>query len=223
MFYIIFFIIKSIWSIYKAQKIICKPPNDFIQVFAPPGTGKTTLAAYLVKKAINENKKIFSNVPIIGANLINIPNDLGKYEIKDTIILIDEAGTDLANRDWKNNLTKKQIRFIKKHRHYNVDIWLFSQSYNDVDNKFRELTTKLYLLEKSIIPFKIKLKAIRKKIDIIDGKIIEIFYFSIFENESFFIPKCWAYFNSWDKDEELEKIPKNIYTKLSIYERRKFI
>ena len=88
-------------------------------------------------------------------------------------------------------------------KYYNVDIYLFSQSYNDVDNKFRDLTTMLYLLKPSFLPFYVTMKAIRKDIDIIDGKIVDYYYWSKSENMRFFIVNCWAYFNSYEKDEEL--------------------
>ena len=74
-----------------------------------------------------------------------------------------------------HNLDDAQIRFLKKHRHYGVDIWLFSQAYNDVDNKFRELTTLLIMLKKTLIPFQIKGMAIKKTMDLINGQIVEFF------------------------------------------------
>lgn len=210
-------IILVIINVKIVESIICKPGNQFVQVVAPPGVGKTTLAADITRKAKIENKKVYSNVPIITANRFKI-DDLGKKELKDCIIIIDESGAELQNRDWRNNLTKKQIKFIKKHRHYNIDFYLFSQAYNDTDNKFRELTTKLIILEKSKIPFFIILKVARKKIDIIDGKILDIYYWSKYETSRVFIVKAWAYFNSWDKTENLEKKSDFIYTKSAIYD-----
>lgn len=195
-------IITSIYNFYRAESIICKPPNEFVQIFAPPGTGKTTLAAKIVREGLYSGKKVYSNVPIISANKFSI-NELGKLEFKDCVLIIDEAGIEISNRDWRNNLNKKQIELIKKHRHYNIDIYIFSQTYNDVDNKFRDLTTKLILLEKSIIPFIVNEKAIRKKIDIIDGKIIDFYYWSKSESSKFFIPPNWAYFNSYEKEDPL--------------------
>lgn len=205
------------FKIYKsfqtAEKIICRPPNKFRQVFAPPGTGKTTLAAKLVKQAIEDNKPIYSNVPIIGAFQIDM-KDIGKYLLEDCILIIDEAGSELSNRNWMRNLSEAQIRFIKKHRHYGVDIWLFSQAYGDVDNKFRELTTSLVMLKHSKIPFKIKGLAIKKTMDLINGQIVEYFEWDKEESFSFWTPKLWAYFNSYDKTENYETKVFRRYTKL---------
>lgn len=66
----------------------------------------------------------------------------------------------------------------------------------------------LFLIKPSFIPFNVVMKAIRKNVDIIDGKIVEIFEWSPRENERIFIPNTWAYFNSYEKDEPL---PEPIY------------
>ena len=212
--YVIFACVKAYFSFKKAERIICKPPNKFTQVFAPPGTGKTTLAAKLVRDCTLANKPIYSNVPIIGAYQLDL-KDLGKYLLEDCVVIIDEAGSELSNRNWMHNLSEAQIRFLKKHRHYGVDLYLFSQAYNDVDNKFRELTTLIVMLKKSKIPFKINGIAIRKTVDLINGQIVEYFEIDKESCFSFYTPKLWAYFNSYDKTENYEiKTDWHIFTKL---------
>lgn len=214
--YILLFLFQIYIGFKKAEKIICRPPNRFVQVFAPPGTGKTTLAAKIVRDARINNKEVYSNVPILTAKEFSI-KDLGTYDFHDCTLIIDEAGTELSNRNWMKNLTEAQITFLKKHRHYNVDIWLFSQAYGDVDNKFRELTTMLLMLKKSKwIPFKIRALAIHKTMDLINGQIVEFFEWDREFSFSFFNPKLWAYFNSYDQTEKyIQKVfPK--YTKSCI-------
>ena len=212
--FILILIARIIVSAYLVESIVCKPPNEFVQVFAPPGTGKTTLAARIVRehiinevleKAKEENKKVYSNVPIVGAYKFDI-NNLGKYDFRNCILIIDEAGSKVGNRNWHSNLDNDQIEFLKKHRHYNVDIYLFSQAYGDVDNKFRELTTKLYMLKKSKIPFMIKACAIRKNMDLINGQIVQFFEWSHKETFRFFNANLWAYFNSYDEGKPLPKM-----------------
>ena len=200
-------IIISVWSIYKIETLICVPNNKFCHVFAPPGTGKTTLLAYIVRNSLENGKKVYSNVPVNGAYIFNLKN-LGKYEYKNCTILIDEAGSskNLSNRNWQQNLSQDQIDYLKLHRHYNVDIYTFSQSYGEVDNKFRELTTQLYLLKKSRLPFTILCLAIVKKCDLINGKIVEFFEEDKHETFRFFKPKCWAWFNSFEQDMKLLKL-----------------
>lgn len=208
------FLILEIYLAFKnAEQIICRPPNKFVQVFAPPGTGKTTEAANLVRDSLKTNKPIYSNVPIRGAYKLDL-KDIGRYLLQDCTLIIDEAGSELSNRNWMHNLSDSQIRFLKKHRHYGVDIWLFSQAYNDVDNKFRELTTRLIMLKKSRIPFKINALAIKKNMDLINGQIVEFFEWDKENSFSFFNPKTWAYFNSYDMTEKYETKVFETYTQL---------
>lgn len=219
---IILGLVRFYRSFEDAEKIICKPPNEFVHIFAPPGTGKTTLAAKIVRdnvirKLNYENKPVYSNVPILGSIELKSVKDLGKYLYKDCIIVIDEAGSELSNRNWHTNLDDATIDFIKKHRHYNVDVYVFSQSHADVDNKFRELTTKVLMLKKSLIPFKIRALAIKKTTDLINGQIITFYQWLKDESFSFWAPQHWAYFNSYDIDKT--KKPnhfKKYYTKIDL-------
>lgn len=200
------------WNLSQAQKIICKPPNKFVQVFAPPGIGKTTLAAKIVRNCRKDNTIVYSNVPIIGAQKFDM-KDLGKYMFRHCTIIIDEAGTQVGNRSWQHNLDTKQIEFLKKHRHYDVDIYLFSQAYNDVDNKFRELTTQLLMLKKSKLPFYVYAMSIKKTMDLINGQIVEFFEWDKSDSFRFFIANAWAYFNSYEIDKKLPKMRVDFYTK----------
>lgn len=194
------FIFTLIYNFYVAQRLICKPSNDFVQIFAPPGTGKTTLAAKIVRDANRDNRKVYSNVPIISANVLDL-KDLGKYDFSHSILIIDEAGTEVGNRNWHTNLNDDQIKALKLHRHDDIDIYLFSQAYDDIDKKFRELTTKLLLLTKSKLPFFVLATAIRKTMQLINGQIVEFFEIDKGSCFRFFIVNKWAYFNSYQSEE----------------------
>lgn len=198
--YFLSFILTLIYNFYVAERLICKPSNDFVQIFAPPGTGKTTLAAKIVRDANKEGKKVYSNVPIITANVLDL-KDLGKYDFSHSILIIDEAGTEVGNRNWHTNLNDDQIKALKLHRHDDIDIYLFSQAYDDIDKKFRELTTKLLLLTKSKLPFFVLATAIRKTMQLINGQIVEFFEIDKSSCFRFFIVNKWAYFNSYQSEE----------------------
>lgn len=202
--------ITIFFAFKNAQRIICKPPNVFIHTFATPGTGKTTLCAKIVRDSNKINRPVYSNVPLRTAKRFRI-EDLGRKDFRHCTIIIDEGGSKLSNRNWHNNLTIQAIEFIKKHRHYDVDIYIFSQSYNDVDNKFRELTTLILFLKKSRIPFFVHANAIKKTIDLVNGQIVEFFEYDRANSFRFFIANCWAYFDSYDKMDGLELNLKSSY------------
>lgn len=217
--FIVLAIILLIFNFFRARKkielIICKKNNDFWSVIAPPGTGKTSLAADIVRQAHFEGKKVYSNVPIRGSIKIDIKRDLGKYNIHDAKLIIDEAGSDLNNRNWHNNLTNESIEFIKKHRHYNVDVYTFSQSPDDMDNKFRDLVTRLYLLEKGSA-FHVNALALQKVMKLSGGQIVQYLEEVKEESFKFFTPPTWAWFNSWDKKDYLEEFEEKYYTILEV-------
>lgn len=201
--FILSLIITLIKNFYDVEKIVKRRDNVFNQVFTPPGGGKTTLAADLVRgimrNSYDKKKPIYSNVPIVGAYRLDL-TDIGKYNLHDCTLIIDEAGAELSNRNWQHNLNMQQIKVLKLHRHLNIDVWLFSQSYGDVDNKFRELTTGLYMLKKSILPFRINAKAIRKDVDLINGQIVDFYEWDRSNFFHFWSVPNWAYFNTEQVD-----------------------
>lgn len=212
MLFVIVFLSSLVFTLvrnfYVAEKLISRPSNDFQQIFAPPGTGKTTLAAKIVKDANANNKKVFSNVPIITAYKFDL-KDLGKYDFSNSILIIDEAGSEMSNRNWHNNLSLEQIQALKLHRHDNIDIYLFSQAYDDVDKKFRELTTQLLMLNKSKLPFFVYATAIRKTMQLINGQILQFFEIDKANCFRFFVVDKWAYFNSYQS----KKLPSKKHTR----------
>lgn len=212
--YILIFILTPYYCFREVEKMMTKKNNVFRQIFCPPGGGKTTLAADLIRKIItdatDEGKEVYSNVAIVGAKRFDI-EDLGKFDIRNCVLIIDEAGSKLSNRNWQHNLNLLQIELLKLHRHLHIDIYLFSQAYGDVDNKFRELTTGLYMLKKSKwIPFRISAKAIVKNVDLINGQIVEFYEWDTKNDFGFWTVPNWAWFNTHQVD---IKLPQKIWTR----------
>lgn len=178
-----------------------KKGNTFDIYFGVPGSGKTTFAAYLAKKRLKKNKKVYSNVAIKGT-LEVCKQDIGNFLINDGLLLIDEAGVDYNNRKFKT-FTDEEVYFFKYHRHYKVDVAIFSQGYNDMDLKLRTLATKLYIVKKSIFPGFICRKLITKKlgIDKQTKQIIDEYSFAIFGTKWIYCPKLWKMFNSYSYKE----------------------
>lgn len=134
--------------------------------FGLPGCGKTTMLAKLAleadmriekdkklvakgKKAICPYKHIYGNIPLTGLkNYTQILFDwLGRYEICDALILIDEATIEVDSRDYKG-FKKHTKEFMLLHRHYNVDIAFFTQQWDGIDKKIRVITDKVFYLYK---------------------------------------------------------------------------
>lgn len=178
-----------------------KSGNTFDIYFGVPGSGKTTFAAWLSKKRLKRSKKVYSNVDIKGCYAVE-KSDIGKYDISDGLLILDEAGIEYNNRNYKS-FSNNEVSFFKKHRHYNIDIAIFSQDFQDMDIKLRKLATRYYLVRKSMIPFCLSRKTIRKKIDIRKdtGEIIERYYFVFLSRRLIFAPVVWKMFNTHEREE----------------------
>ena len=176
--------------------------NFFDMYIGVPGSGKTTFASYLVKQRRKKAKKkkcsdlILSNTPIKGAYKV-YKSDIGKYMIQDCLLIMDEAGIDYNNRNFKT-FSDEETYFYKFHRHYNVDIAMFSQDF-DVDVKLRKLSTRLFIVQKSFIPGFIKRKEIGKRIGIDPNtkQLIDEYYFVLFGTKYIYAPKLWKLFDSY--------------------------
>lgn len=173
--------------------------------FGVPGSGKTTFAAWLTKYDLKHNIPVYSNVPLTGAYEID-KSDIGVFNIHDGRLIIDEAGAEFNNRNWKS-LTGEQIKWFKKHRHFGVDIAIFSQSFDDCDITLRRLSTCLYLVKRSIIPFFIKRKRILKKIGINKDthQLEDQYYFQFLGSRYIFCPPLWKLFKKEERYELPEK------------------
>ena len=185
------------------QKIICKQ-SHFTIYFGIPGSGKSTVASLIAKKEMKKAKKgrrVFSNFAIKGTYVLD-KEDIGVYDMTNSLLIVDEAGVDYDNRNWKDNLNKDQVYFYKHYRHYLCDIVMFSQAL-DIDIKLRNLSDIYRIVKRSIIPFFITTKEIRKKIDINKetGELIERYYWVFLSSKRYFSPKAWKLFNSYQRRE----------------------
>lgn len=166
--------------------------------FGVPGSGKTTLAAKIVYQNLKKGIPTYSNVDIFGA-IQYTATDLGNYNINNADLIIDEAGIEFNNRKYKT-LPQSTIEWFKYYRHYGINnIYIFSQSYEDMDITLRRLANRLYILRKSLIPFCFATRRINVKIGIDEDthQIIDKYFFQRLSLRLFFGPKYWKMFNSW--------------------------
>ena len=117
--------------------------------FARPGAGKTTQCVAFARKFIKKKtyKHVFLNFEnsVPGAYTCDC-NGLGEWTFPEhSYIALDESGIEFNNRSYKT-LPKFTIQWFKKHRHYKIDLDLFSQSHEDVDVTLRRLANELWLL-----------------------------------------------------------------------------
>lgn len=190
--------------------------------FGLPGCGKTTLLcsfAYNILRAKRSRyKHVYSNVYMGNKSpfdkIIYIDkSDLGKYQIEDGLILLDEATLLFDSRDYKN-FSKEIMQFFLLHRHYNVDIIMCTQQWDGVDRKIRVITDRVYYMYKSAlfgrwfskyyrIPYGIIIPDPRNKSsgeklgDIVQGYCKPNFFQRIF-CKRLFRPKYYKFFNSWE-------------------------
>lgn len=121
-------------------------------VFGLPGVGKSTYMAYLAKQALTTKKgkkrydRVYCNFHMAGCYKLEY-EDLGKYDFTNSLILLDEMMNEADSRDFKKfDATKKYL--FSNHRHYGLDIYYFTQAWDDVDKKIRNNTAKLYYITK---------------------------------------------------------------------------
>lgn len=180
--------------------------------FGLPGCGKTTLMAKMAKEGIKKYKHVYGNVQIGIEGYTYIDNDcIGQYMLEDCLILIDEGTIFADSRDYKS-FSKDKIEFFLTHRHYNVDIVIFTQQWDGVDRKIRVITDRVYYMYKPFILGKWVTNYYRIPYEIIipdrdaEGNVGEIIqgyckptlFNRIFCNR-LYRPKYYRYFDSFEK------------------------
>lgn len=222
--------------------------------FGLPGAGKTTVATSLALQfsepsLSNPYRHVYHNVKsmkVPGATYID--NEcIGKFDISDSAIIIDEAQLFADNRDYKT-FNKDLKEFFFGHRHYNCDIFLFSQQWDSLDKKIRSITDRVYYVYKPKIlgmfmtnyyriPYDIIIPDPKKSQqslgEIIQGYCKPSLFQRLIATKRLFRPKFYPYFNSFEKwriydplpdkysPEPLTELQKNKRKKIRKYKRFK--
>ena len=184
-----------------------------IRYFGLPGCGKTTTLAYHALKAINSRryKHVYSNVFLSIHGVTVVPFEFfGKYELRDCLILVDEAMIVCGDRDHKN-FGKEKLKEFMIHRHKYCDIILFSQEADGVDKKIRSITDRMFYVKKGLllghwistiyrIPYDVMFPDAGDRIgDIIMGYKRPPILARLFAKR-LYRPKYYQYFDSWESD-----------------------
>ena len=189
--------------------------------FGVPGSGKTTFAAYLaqaMKESIiirlcrrfpcklsswilagkhwKRKIDVYSNVSIKGTYKVDVRKDLGVYNMEDGKLIIDEAGVEFNSRKYKNFPSEA------------IDV--FSQSHEDMDVTIRRLAQNFFVVKKSLVPFCICIRRIRRKvgIDEMSHQIVDAYSFGlpILDTERIFCPPLWRLFDTYSHDPLPDKV-----------------
>ncbi len=126
--------------------------------FGAPGCGKTTILAKIAQKELRKIKRgkskydhVLTNFYCKGCERISL-FDLNKYKVERCLLLFDELTLDADSRSFKS-FPQGVKEFIVLHRHEFCDIIYFVQDYSRVDKTIRELTSELWSVRKSVVPF----------------------------------------------------------------------
>lgn len=172
-------------------------PSALYTFYGAPGCGKSTLAAWFAKKALASGIPVYSNMPILGCYEFQ-KSDLGVWNIENALVLWDEVGVDANSRNFKNNFTQDQIKWLKYHRHENCMVMIFSQGFDDMDKIIRTLSTDAFVVRKGLFKT-IKYRRIQKRPDIdeITHKPDDIYSFAPFSTKRIYAPAAWKMFDSF--------------------------
>ena len=176
-----------------------------------PGVGKTSVAQWLVLENLKKGIPIWSNVCLAGAYELNI-KDLMKFDfvtfdnegnkVRGGVLILDEAGIDFNGRNWKE-FSDNFVKFFKLHRHFKLDIYVFSQG-NDMDMTIKRLAQQWYKLVRPNIPilkrYYVQLIPVSTNLVIDKGewKLVYEADTSIFSSHFLSIYKAWEFFDSYE-------------------------
>lgn len=190
--------------------------------FGLPGCGKTTLMTKFALRFTKgkKYKNVYGNVHLSVPGYTYIDNDcIGKYELVDGVLLIDEGVLFACNRNYKN-FDMRLTQFFMEHRHDCLDIYIFSQSCEMLDKQIRSVTDRVYYIYKPFligkfitkyykIPYGVDFpdsKEGQKYGDIIQGYCRPTFLQRFFCSYRLIRPLYYKYFDSWVRTER-EPLP----------------
>lgn len=195
-------------------------------IFAPPGNGKSCALSLIAQKELkriskgkSQYKYVFTNYPCKGTYKIKV-EDLGRFYVHDALIILDEVTMELDSRDWKK-VSKGLVEFIVTHRHLNCSIVAAVQDFSRMEKTLRENCTDLYFLSRSPVPFFRRwahCRQIFRKLTVNEysSELVLGYRFSDWVDRlfrqakyrSFYLPKAYGLFDSWDTyglDKRIEK------------------
>lgn len=198
-------------SCKKLQKLE-KSVGECSLVVGMPGTGKTTLCAYISSLCLKADKRVFCNVPILGTTPFT-KDEFGKFDMSDAWIIIDEGSLFYDNRSFEKNFNDESLSYLKLLRHRNNHVLILSQSI-DVDVKWVRMSNKIFQLTKpSLLNMFTTVTPIHRELDIneLTHKFEDFYYkpkgiVKFFKSVHLYRPFYYKFFDSYDAP-ELPQLP----------------
>lgn len=178
-------------------------------IIGSPGSGKSTCAAWICKKALKRPGKpvYLCGMPISAGHSQLITNFyypgalklqwdlLGRTYLKDALIVIDEIMLLADSRNFKT-FSEDLKYFFSQHRKDDLSLVYLTQSWDDVDKKIRNLTTKYFILRP--LPFDMyRVDSVNHYVDIEQARIVCGFQYG--RSSFFFGRPIYRLFNSFAK------------------------
>lgn len=193
---------------YYYNSIFHSPNNHIFMIFGLCGSGKSCYAIWLMEKYRKKGIEVYHNISSYSyGTYVNVDKLFSYTFSNDAILVIDECSIEFNNRQYKN-LSINTIKFIKEYRKHKIsNVYLLSQSWEDVDITFRRLTDRICYLKK-LGPFT-KVKPIVKVLtidkerqQIVDGYRFADFWDKLFtpytRTKIFFRPSVYRKFNTYE-------------------------
>lgn len=179
-------------------------------VFGLPGSGKSMLLAGCADSALKKKpfrigrnilhtgkyNHVLTNFPMLGCAQLDF-DTLGKYNITDSLILIDEIMMYADSRNFKTFSDDLKF-FFSQHRKMNLDIIWTSQNYDDSDKKIRGLTDKYFYCRRMAIPEFSIVTPINSYLRVEQGKISSGYELDcLLMSKILYLPKYWNLIDSY--------------------------
>lgn len=190
--------------IFNAEAYFEKKNNCISQFFGPPGSGKTTILAWISQLRHQQNEIVLSNVDIENTYRIEPKADLGSkttyFNGKGCSVILDEATLDYDGRGFKS-FSAENRNYFSLFRHDCNEVFIASQAV-DYDKRIRDRAVKSYHLQQFFTPRLIRIRKIKKILIIEENnkQLIDGFEFVPFSTRLLWTPPIWPYFDTLDRE-----------------------
>lgn len=131
-------------------------------IFGLPGVGKTLLASWIANRAVEDKninvhgfhistirhfQRVYTNFPVKGAYKLDF-DEIGFAKYENCCMICDEIQLFADSRNFKTFGDELKAFFAEHRKHDITFIWL-SQSPNNADKRIRDLSDKLYYIDRT--------------------------------------------------------------------------